>query len=360
MRSSRSSRKPFKKPVMVRSRVENIASAQRLLDQISQNPEVLADLAHTHVISARQFDRETSLQIIRLAAWFETKPFLPHTPLGGKILINAFYEPSTRTRCSFASAWMRLGGQMMFVDNSTSTGLAKGESLHDIMEMFNNYGDVLVLRSNHAESVYEMMSRARIPIINAGNGEEEHPTQALTDLYTILQWRPDLLQTNLPPEQQIHVGVIGTPSRMRSIRSLLLLLSNLVTSIRQVTVFSPHEEAFAPQQLEELESVGLKLQVTSDIESVLPDLDVIYINSIIWKETRHEQLLPDFQLSSNSPLKTGSIVLHPLARGEELDASLDDSAHNWYFTQARCAVFVRMALLLCIMNRINQVTELIS
>ena len=141
-------------------------------------------------------------QLFRLSAKFESNPsryIRFNSPLKGKILINAFYEPSTRTRLSFDSAWHRLGGDSINITDPSTTGLAKGESLSDIAEMFNHYGDCVVLRDTSETAIYEMATSLKIPIINAGNGIGEHPTQAMADLFTILKWRPTLCRSDVEP-----------------------------------------------------------------------------------------------------------------------------------------------------------------
>ncbi|MEX2495538.1 MAG: hypothetical protein WD448_05575, partial [Woeseia sp.] len=269
--------------------------------------------------------------------------------LTGNILISAFYVPSTRTRLSFESAWHRLGGDIMSITDSASTGIAKGESLKDIGEMLNSYGDLVVLRESNENSVYEMAQSLRIPIISGGNGTDEHPTQALADIYALLKWRPAIC--NRPyKDVPIRFGIIGVPARMRTVRSLLLLLTNFTAALEEVVVISDEKEPFAEGQLEELLEKGLKIRVTEEFEKELPKLDVVYQNAILWTGDDYEELGVKFRLDAASPLKNSAIVLHPLARGPELSAELDDTVHNWYFAQARGAVFIRMALLATILK----------
>jgi aspartate carbamoyltransferase catalytic subunit len=331
--------------------------ARRFTEKVDENPEPIVDLSNRHVVSAWQFDRDMIVQLSRLAAVYESTPVLFHKPLSGKILISAFYEPSTRTRLSFESAWHRLGGDIMSITDAGTTGIAKGESLEDVAEMFNNYGDVVVLRDNKDDSVYRMLDSLRIPILNAGNGVDEHPTQALADLYTILKWKPELAFRNSAPEDKITLGIIGTPARMRTVRSLLILLSFFSDAINEVVIINPDPDALGREQEKELHEAGLKLRRVSSLNSVLPELDVVYINSIAWVGESFEKLAGDMKLSISSPLKKGSIVLHPLARADELDSSLDDTEHNWYFAQARGAVYMRMALLTCLVQRVNLVMD---
>lgn len=320
---------------------------QVFLDHVKQDPGTLLDLANQSIVSARQFDLEKVVQLCRLAASYEIMPAPVQRPLTGKILISAFYEPSTRTRLSFESAWHRLGGDIMSITDSQTTGIAKGESYGDVAEMMSCYGDVVVLRESNEHAIYEMMESLRIPIINAGNGIDEHPTQALADIYAILKWRPDLLKTNLSEGQKIRIGVIGVPSQMRTVRSLLLFLSLLHHAIKEVVIISDSDEIFSEGQREELEERGLELRVTDKLDAELPDIDVVYINAIAWVGDTYEEMGTKYKLDKDSPLKPSAIVLHPLARGAELSTDLDKTDHNWYFAQARGAVFIRMALLTC-------------
>lgn len=320
-----------------------------LIDAIDENLTPLLDLVKRPVISARQFTGDQILQLARLSAKFETQPQLTTRPLTGKILISAFYEPSTRTRLSFESAWHRLGGDIMSITDSASTGIAKGESLRDIGEMLNNYGDLVVLRDSKADSVYEMAESLRIPIISGGNGCDEHPTQALADIYALLKWRPSICN-GADGEVPIRFGIVGVPGKMRTVRSLLLLLRNFAHALHEVVVISDEEEPFADGQREELEASGLKIRVTDEFEKELPKLDVVYQNAILWTGSDYEELGVKFRLHAALPLKPHAIVLHPLARGPELSTDLDNTSHNWYFAQARGAVFIRMALLATILK----------
>lgn len=347
----------LREPVKPTDWTSGIERPRALLEAVAEDPNPLLDLANRPIVSARIFDRARLMQLARLAALYETTPALLQLPLAGKILINAFYEPSTRTRLSFESAWHRLGGDVMSITDPATTGIAKGESLADVAEMFNNYGDVVVLRDNSETAVVEMLEALRIPIINAGNGTDEHPTQALADLYTLFKWRPSLLDESVPAGERVRIGVIGVPARMRTVRSLLLLLARIPAGIEEVVVITDAPEPFAEGQREELEGAGLRLRVSPALEGELPQLDVVYINSIAWVGDTYEELGAHLRLSAASPLKPGSIILHPLARGAELATDLDATEHNWYFAQARGAVFVRMALLTSVVQRVHQVID---
>lgn len=320
-----------------------------LLDAIAEDLKPLLELVKRPIVTARQFNSEQLLQLSRLAAKFETQPQLITRPLTGRILISAFYEPSTRTRLSFESAWHRLGGDIMSITDATSTGIAKGESYSDVAQMLNSYGDLIVLRDANENSIYDMLEVLRIPIINGGNGCDEHPTQALADIYTLLKWNP-LAFIRPGHENALRFGVIGIPSRMRTVRSLLLLLRRFSKSIHEVVVITDHEQPFEEGQLEELEESGLSVRVSARFEQELPELDVVYQNAILWVGDNYESIGEKFVLDSRAPLKKDAMVMHPLARGPELSPGLDSTTHNWYFAQAHGAVFVRMALLATVLK----------
>ncbi|WP_144391719.1 aspartate/ornithine carbamoyltransferase family protein [Pleionea sediminis] len=337
------------------------AHPKALLKAIVEEGYYLKNLPQHHIVSSDQFGRNEVLQLFRLSAKFEGNPERFHSPLSGKILISAFYEPSTRTRLSFESAWHRLGGDIMSITDRSTTGIAKGESLQDVGEMFNNYGDCVVLRDSNEDSVHHMMESLRIPIINAGNGVDEHPTQALSDLYTIFKWRPGLISDpeNTP---KVKMGIVGIPNKMRTVRSLLKLLAIFPEMFDEVVIIhdGSNQSVFDEGQLEQLKEKGLNVIVSTDLKSYLPELDIVYINAIAWVGNTFESFGDKFVLDKNSPLKKDAIVMHPLARGEELDKSLDSTSHNWYFSQARGAVFVRMALLTCMCERTERVMDIVE
>ena len=337
------------------------AHPKALLRAIQEEGDYLKPLSDQHIVSADQFDPQTLLQLFRLAAKYESNPDRFSTPLQGKILISAFYEPSTRTRLSFESAWHRLGGDIMSITDRSTTGIAKGESLADVGEMFNNYGDCVVLRDGREQSLQEMMASLRIPIINAGNGIDEHPTQAMADLYTIFKWRPELIDVNLAPEKRIKVGLVGLPNKMRTVRSLLKIFAQFPHSFAEVHLVHDRsvDPSFDEGQREQLENAGLKIIEGDNLNDILPELDVVYINAIAWMGDSFKTFGDCFKINKDSPLKSSAIVLHPLARGEELSTDMDETSHNWYFSQARGAVFVRMALLTCLVQRTERVMDVI-
>lgn len=329
---------------------QGFESPRTLMERVPEDLVPLLELANRPVISAKQFNRDQLIQLSRLAARYETEPQRITRPLTGKILISAFYEPSTRTRLSFESAWHRLGGDIMSITDPATTGIAKGETLGDVGEMLNHYGDLVVLRESNYKAVYEMLQTLRIPIINAGNGTDEHPTQAMADIYTMLKAFPFMAESAEPGGDKLRIGIIGVPGRMRTIRSLLICLSCFSQNIDELVIICEQDEPFDPDQREDLEQNGLNIRIEKNLYDVLPSLDIVYINAIAWVDDGYEKHGNRYRLDANSPLKPGAVVMHPLARGDELDRSLDETPFNWYFAQARGAVFLRMALLSAILK----------
>lgn len=313
----------------------------------------LADHSLTHI---GQLSRETAFELCKFAALLELTEIATHRPLAGKLIITAFFEASTRTRLSFESAAARLDARILSVPDGKVTGVAKGESLADIGEMFNTYGDLVVMRHPRVTAIAEISTNLRIPLLNAGNGTDEHPTQALLDWYCLLKWRPELAREQVEPDRRIHLGIIGTPKRMRTVRSFLLLALQFPAGLRKISLVSEDREPLEPELAGLVAASGVEFEVLEGgFTEVLPDLDAIYMNSIALLGGSYEELDQRFALNADSPLKPDAVVLHPLARRSELDVSLDETEHNLYFSQAAGAVFLRQALLICLLGRIDRV-----
>jgi len=320
--------------------------------------ERLEGLTGTSIVHAKQFDRELVVGLARLAALLESVEVEMRKPLDGKIAITAFFEASTRTRLSFESAVLRLDGKVLSVPDGQVTGIAKGESLADIGEMFNTYGDLVVMRHPDTSSVDEISTNLALPLINAGNGSGQHPTQALLDWYTLLKWRPSLSQEEAPRDQRIHLGIIGTPGSMRAVKSFLRLALLFPGAVRRITIVSEMMDPVGLDLEPEIESAAIPVDNTNDIREVLPDLDVIYMNSIALLGDSYKELGSRYKLDTSSALKPGAVIMHPLARREELDTGLDGTDHNLYFAQAASAVFSRQALLVSVLGRAGRLADL--
>ena len=321
------------------------------------NLKVLKKLVGQSILSVNQFDKELVLEICKLAALLEATEIAESHPLNGKIIITAFFEPSTRTRLSFESAVLRLNGKLITIPDARQTGVAKGESLSDIGEMFNAYGDLVVMRHTETDAVKKIMQNLRLPLINAGNGSGEHPTQALADWFAILKWKPELKKDVTAPEDKIHLGILGTPGSMRAVNSFLRMSLLFKTGIRKISIISEMADPLGPELQDNLNKSDIEFLITNDINDVLSDLDVVYMNSIAFLGDSYKTLDSRFKLDAGSNLKKDAVGLHPLARLDELDPALDGTHHNLYFTQAHGAVFIRQALFISILNRFDRLPK---
>ncbi len=319
--------------------------------------EALQNLAGQSILHPRQFDRRCVVAIAQLAARLELRNVELDKPLDGKIAITAFFEPSTRTRLSFESAVMRLDGKVLSVPDGQVTGIAKGESLADIGEMFNTYGDVVILRHPDTDSLEQIQKNLERPLINAGNGSGHHPTQALIDWYTLLKWRPELSSEACPPQRKIHLGIIGTPGSMRAVKSFLGLALLFSNSISKITVVSEMADPVGLDLTGPIEDSPIPIEITNDVQQVISELDVIYVNSIAFLGDSYRNLDGRYKLEKASSMKADAVVLHPLARNDELSEDLDRTQHNLYFAQAAGAVFVRQALLISVLDRLDQLSD---
>ncbi len=320
----------------------------------------LSGLAGRSLVHARQLDRDMVIELARLAALLESVEVEMAKPLDGKILITAFFEASTRTRLSFESAMQRLDGKILSVPDGQVTGIAKGETLADIGEMFNTYGDGVVMRHPVTESVDQIRRNLQLPLINAGNGSGQHPSQALLDWYALLKWRPALMDEEPAEADRINLGIVGTPGSMRAVKSFLRVSLMFPAAVRRITIVS---EMMDPVGLDLEQAVGdaaIPVHNTNDIEEVIEDLDVVYMNSIALLGDSYRRLDSRYKLHAASPLRPGAVIMHPLARRDELDESLDDTQHNLYFAQAAGAVFARQALLVSLLGRVGRLADLVD
>ena len=215
--------------------VADLANAVRLAAAIPEKKGALARLQNRHFLSTRDLDPETLLQVLRLAAHYESQGRPDACPLNGRILSSVFVGGAlSETRLSFASAWLRLGGSILDFEESPTRPGGGRYSPDELAELCSNYGDIVVLRTAASDSLETMVDHFRVPVINAGNGDDEHPTNAMADLYTLLKWRPDLLAP--APERPINIAISGDPARTRTIRSFLLLLSKFPQMVGKVVI----------------------------------------------------------------------------------------------------------------------------
>ena len=315
--------------------------------------DVLDRLRNSSVVSAAQFDKDLLCELLKLSAYLQLRRYPVRKALEDKIMAAAFFEPSTRTRLSFESAMLAVGGETISVADAKTTGVAKGESLRDIGQMFNSYADVVVVRHTEQKAIAELSEYLRIPLINGGNGSDEHPTQALADWYALLKWRPEIAFGTLPDKFRLNIGIIGTPGNMRTIKSFLKLALLFPENINHITIFSEMADPLGEHLRELCDDSPIGINLSRDLAGSLEYLDIIYMNAIAFLGDGYRFYSEDFQLNAQSKLKQDTVILHPLARGPELATDLDATPHNLYFNQADGAVWVRQALLLAIFDRVR-------
>ncbi len=318
--------------------------------------DLLRKFEGVSILNTRQFVRREVVELAKFSALLEQTEIASSHPLDGKICITSFFEASTRTRLSFEAATLRCDGKVLSVPDGKVTGIAKGESLADIGEMFNTYGDLVIMRHPETTAIEEIRRNLRLPLINAGNGTGEHPTQALLDWYALLKWRPDLATEDFTGDK-FHIGIVGTPRDMRAVKSFMRMSMLFDNAIGKITVVSEQKQPLGPELAEDVENSPIEVEIRSDMQSVLHEFDVIYMNSIALLEGSYELLGKEFSLDSDSNLKENAAILHPLARRDELDASLDRTPHNLYFAEAAGAVFMRQALLVSVLGRIDSLPD---
>ncbi len=351
------------------SKVSHIADPKRKSGRIGNCPdpaallghspslriEVLDRLRNSSVLSAAQFDRELLCELAKLAAYLQLHRFPVAHALEDKIMAAAFFEPSTRTRLSFESAMLSVGGNTISVADAKTTGVAKGESMRDIGQMFNSYADIVVVRHTEQLAISELTDYLRIPLINGGNGSDEHPTQALADWYALLKWRPQIALDEMPENERLNIGIVGTPGNMRTVKSFLTLALLFPHSINHITIFSEMADPLGEELHELCQGSEIRIEFSRDLRGSLEYLDIIYMNAIAFLGDGYRFFDKEFRLTAESNLKDDTVILHPLARGDELATDLDATQHNLYFNQADGAVWIRQALLLAIFDRVRNI-----
>ena len=260
-----------------------------------------------------------------------------------KKLATLFFEPSTRTRLSFEAAMQRLGGRVIGFSEAGSSSTAKGESLSDTVQTVGCYADIIVMRHPKEGAPVVAARRAGVPIINAGDGAHNHPTQTLTDLLTI--WRSKHTFNGLT------IGLCGDLKFGRTVHSLVAAMARY-TGIKFVFI-APEELRFPRYIIEdELESRGIEYKEVTTMEEAMPELDVLYMTRVqkerFFNEADYIRLKDTYILTPDKlePAKKDMIVMHPLPRVNEISVAVDDDPRAAYFPQAKNGMFIRMALIL--------------
>ena len=292
-----------------------------------------------HVITAEQFDRDL-LDVLFLRA--TALAGVRDDRLAHRIMATLFYEPSTRTRLSFESAMLRLGGAVIGTEAArTFSSAIKGETLEDTVRMVSTYADLIVLRHDEAGAAARAASVASVPVVNAGDGPGEHPTQALLDLYTI--------ERELGHVEGVRVAFCGDLRFGRTARSLALLLA-LYPGVRLAFVAPPVIQV-GGDILARLEARGVECRLAEQLTDVIDDVDVVY-QTRVQKERftdplEYEQARTAIRIDGAimRQLPATAIVMHPLPRVDEIAPEVDADPRAAYFRQAANGVAIRMALL---------------
>lgn len=299
-----------------------------------------------HIIESQQFDPDFLTTLFGMAEDFSQHGYDGN--LSDTLLASLFYEPSTRTRFSFEAAMHRLGGQVLTTENAREfSSFAKGETLEDSIRILSGYVDLIVMRHYEIGAAKRAAEISPVPVINAGDGAGQHPTQALLDLYTLYRTFNRI--------EGLRVAMVGDLRYGRTVRSLAYLLSKY-KGVELWFVAPPvsqmHEDikAFLTRQ-------GLKWQNAEELDPVLPLVDCVYMTRI-----QKERFLDvrEFKMANNKFRLTPenvqlmdkqAIIMHPLPRVDEIDPAVDDDPRAVYFQQARNGVWIRMAVILYVLGK---------
>jgi aspartate carbamoyltransferase (EC 2.1.3.2) len=319
--------------------------------------------AGSHVLSVEQFSREDIEQIFKVADSMEPYALRKRVTrvLEGAILGNMFFEPSTRTRVSFGCAFNLLGGEVRETTGFKSSAIAKGESLYDTARVLSGYSDVICMRHPEAGSVAEFASASRVPVVNGGDGANEHPSQALLDLYTIQKE----VKAKGGSMDRLRIAMIGDLKHGRTVHSLSRLLA--LYECLDVVLVSPGELAMPESYVENLRSAGHRVTVSSELNQSISQVDIVYSTRIQEERfsSKEEADLYRGRFRLNQAIYTkycqpNTVIMHPLPRdsrsdANELDNDLNQNPNLAIFRQADNGVLVRMALFAMILDVVDQV-----
>lgn len=300
-----------------------------------------------HIISPLDLSMDELTEVLELAENIMRDPKKYSECCHGKKLATLFYEPSTRTRLSFEAAMLNLGGSVLGFSSADSSSAAKGESVADTIRVVSGYADICAMRHPKEGAPYVASIHSAIPIINAGDGGHNHPTQTLTDLLTMKHFKGRL--------DHLTIGFCGDLKFGRTVHSLIHAMARYPGS--KFILISP-EELRIPTYLREevLNRQEISYKETRVLEEIMPELDILYMTRVqkerFFNEEDYIRLKDSFILDSAKMryARQDMLVLHPLPRVNEIAAEVDNDPRAVYFTQAKLGVFVRMALILTLLN----------
>jgi len=295
-----------------------------------------------HVIESQQFSRTLLEELFARADEIKREPHRFMGRLAGLVMAALFYEPSTRTRLSFEAAMLRLGGQTMGTDNAREfSSAAKGETLEDTIRIVSGYADVIVLRHSEEGAAKRAAAVSDVPIINAGDGPGQHPTQALLDLFTI--------RAELAKIDGVRVAMVGDLANGRTVRSLAYLLSKFKDI--KLWFVAPPQVSMRDDLKAHLDEHHVSYTETQDLDAVLPEVDVVYMTRIqkerFTDPAVYEAIKGIYRIDKNAMarIRKYGVLMHPLPRVDEISPEVDDDPRSAYFRQARNGLHIRMALL---------------
>jgi aspartate carbamoyltransferase catalytic subunit len=296
------------------------------------------------LISITDYSKEEYLKIMSLAAEFEANP--NQDLLQGKVVASLFFEPSTRTRLSFETAISRLGGRIIGIADPGSSSTSKGETLHDTIKMVSNYADLIVMRHPLEGAARYAAEVSRVPVINAGDGANQHPTQTLLDMYSIVKTQGSLDNLNL--------FMVGDLKYGRTVHSLLMAMSEFENPI--FNFIAPPELQMPQEYKMYLRNKGIRFFEHREFTDIISEADIIYMtrvqkerfsDPIEYEQVKNVYILRNAMLEKTKP---NVKILHPLPRVNEIHTDVDQNEKAYYFTQARNGVFTREAIISHIMN----------
>lgn len=290
------------------------------------------------LISITDYSKEEYLQVLELAKEFEKNPV--QKIADGRVVATLFFEPSTRTRLSFESAANKLGARIIGFSEASNTSVSKGESLADTIKTVANYSDLIVMRHPVEGSARYASEVSNVPVINAGDGANQHPTQCLLDLYTIMQTQGTL--------DNLHITLVGDLKFGRTVHSLVQAMCHFNTTFHLV---SPEELKLPSAVKMHIKDKNLQYFQYTEMPEALKKADIVYMTRI-QRERFQDQL--EYERVKNSFIlnkallentKSSMRVLHPLPRVNEISTDVDDTPQAYYFEQALNGVYVRQALI---------------
>src|SRR5262249_38295168 len=295
-----------------------------------------------HIIESQQFSRALLEDLLAHGDEIKREPQRFRGRMAGQVMAALFYEPSTRTRLSFEAAMLRLGGATMGTDNAREfSSAAKGETLEDTIRIVGGYADVIVLRHNEEGAARRAAEGSHVPIINPGDGPGQPPAPALLDLYTI--------RDELGRIDGVHVAMVGDLANGRTVRSLTYLLSKFKDI--KVWFVAPPQVAMRDDLKAHLDEHHVPWVETQDLDSVLPEVDVVYMTRIqkerFTDPDAYNAVKGVYRIDKGSlaRMRKYAVLMHPLTRVDEIAPEVDSDERAAYFRQARNGLHVRMALL---------------